>query len=143
MKAEKATELVPATEPASPELPPILVGRATPAVAAQVQDFYESVAQIFERWVTRRSSTAMATIRDKMGHWPSVPFRHDGEDWFAFSVETRTRRLRGRGSLVPGIHHKTSIDNVFCSLAVSCFGRAESEPGLGWPIDCELRTSAR
>jgi hypothetical protein len=28
--------------------------------------------------------SGMATIRDKMGHWPPVPFRHDGEDWFAF-----------------------------------------------------------
>jgi hypothetical protein len=43
MVAKKA-ELVLATE-AQPELPPIMVGRATPAVAAQVRDFYESVAQ--------------------------------------------------------------------------------------------------
>ena len=35
----------------------LIIGRATPAVAAQVQNFYESVAQIFERWVTRRAST--------------------------------------------------------------------------------------
>src|SRR5512135_2640283 len=40
-----------------PELPPILAGRATPAVEAQVRSFYISVAEIFERWVTRRSST--------------------------------------------------------------------------------------
>ena len=40
-----------------PELPPILVGRHTPAVEAQVRSFYLSVAEIFERWVTRRSST--------------------------------------------------------------------------------------
>jgi len=33
----------------------------------------------------------MATICDKMGHWPSVPFRHDGEDWFAFCVVTPTQ----------------------------------------------------
>jgi hypothetical protein len=56
MKAEKSTELVPVSE-TEIELPPILAGRATAAVAAQVQDFYESVAEIFERWVTRRSST--------------------------------------------------------------------------------------
>lgn len=49
-------ELVLATD-AEPELPPILVGRATPAVEAQVGSFYGSVADIFERWVTRRSST--------------------------------------------------------------------------------------
>src|SRR4051812_13278920 len=48
------TELVPATTQA--ELPPILLGRATPAVARQVEDFYNSVAEIFERWVARRES---------------------------------------------------------------------------------------
>ena len=41
-----------------PELPPILVGRHTPAVEAQVGSFYGSVAEIFERWVTRRSSSS-------------------------------------------------------------------------------------
>src|SRR4051794_28032753 len=41
---------------AVPELPPILLGRATPAVARQVEDFYNSVADIFERWVARRAS---------------------------------------------------------------------------------------
>ena len=55
MKAEKATELVPVKQ-ARVELPPILAGRATAAVEAQVQNFYSSVAEIFERWVTRRSS---------------------------------------------------------------------------------------
>src|SRR3954451_14302925 len=54
---EKTTnELVPVTE-ATRDLPPILVGRQTPAVEAQVRSFYQSVAQVFERWVTRRSST--------------------------------------------------------------------------------------
>jgi site-specific recombinase XerD len=37
-------------------LPPVLLGRATPAVEAQVRGFYNAVADIFERWVTRRSS---------------------------------------------------------------------------------------
>src|SRR5262245_58878944 len=39
-----------------PELPPVLLGRATPAVEAQVQGFFNAVAEIFERWVTRRAS---------------------------------------------------------------------------------------
>jgi hypothetical protein len=47
------------------------------------------------------AKAGMATIRDKMGHWPSVPFRHDGEDWFAFYVETRTRRPGYRGTRGP------------------------------------------
>ncbi len=45
--------------PAVPEvktLPPILQGHATPAIGARVQSFYLSVADIFERWVTRRNS---------------------------------------------------------------------------------------
>jgi len=56
MHEKKATELVPAVTETELELPPILVGRATPAVAAQVGSFYGSVAEIFERWVTRRQS---------------------------------------------------------------------------------------
>ena len=56
MDEKKSTELVPANETRA-ELPPILVGRATPAVEAQVRSFYLSVAEIFERWVTRRAST--------------------------------------------------------------------------------------
>jgi site-specific recombinase XerD len=53
---EKKTELVPMSD-ARAELPPILAGRHTAAVEAQVRSFYLSVADIFERWVTRRSST--------------------------------------------------------------------------------------
>src|SRR4051812_11367712 len=41
---------------AVPELPPILLGRATPAVARQIEQFYNSVAEIFDRWVARRES---------------------------------------------------------------------------------------
>ena len=50
---EKKTELVPVSD-ARAELPPILAGRHTAAVEAQVRSFYLSVADIFERWVTRR-----------------------------------------------------------------------------------------
>ena len=53
--AEKTTELVPVSD-TRVELPPILAGRATAAVETQVRNFYGSVAEIFERWVTRRSS---------------------------------------------------------------------------------------
>src|SRR3954453_18468059 len=45
-----------AGEGAVPELPPILLGRATPAVARQVEQFYNSVAEIFERCDPRRES---------------------------------------------------------------------------------------
>jgi site-specific recombinase XerD len=52
---DKKTELVPVIDETR-ELPPILMGRHTAAVEVQVRSFYQSVAQIFERWVTRRSS---------------------------------------------------------------------------------------
>jgi len=52
---ETKTELVPVSETRA-ELPPILAGRHTAAVEAQVRSFYLSVGDIFERWVTRRSS---------------------------------------------------------------------------------------
>ena len=58
MKAGKMTELVPVSD-ARVELPPILAGRATAAVEAQVRSFYLSIGDIFERWVTRRSSKHM------------------------------------------------------------------------------------
>src|SRR5512142_2952756 len=56
MDEKRGAVLVPVSE-SQPALPPILVGRVTPAVEAQVGSFYGSVAEIFERWVTRRSST--------------------------------------------------------------------------------------
>lgn len=37
-------------------LPPILAGNETPAVKKKVEKFFSSVAEIFERWVTRRKS---------------------------------------------------------------------------------------
>ena len=55
MEEKKATELVPVTT-TQPELPPILAGRHTTTVEAQVRSFYLSVGDIFERRVTRRSS---------------------------------------------------------------------------------------
>jgi integrase/recombinase XerC len=39
-----------------PSLPPILTGRITPEVKERVEQFYFSVAAIFETWVTRRQS---------------------------------------------------------------------------------------
>jgi site-specific recombinase XerD len=77
------TELVPVSERAR-DLPPILVGRYSPAVEAQVNNFYGSVAEIFERWVTRRSSrhTQRAYRQDVMDfveflgiRWPDASTR--------------------------------------------------------------------
>jgi hypothetical protein len=54
-ETKTTTELLPVMG-STRDLPPILAGRQTPAVESQVRNFYDSVAQIFERWVTHRSS---------------------------------------------------------------------------------------
>ena len=70
------------------ELPPILVGRHTPAVEAQVGSFYGSVAEIFERWVTRRSSahTQRAYRQDVMDFVQFLGLRWPDESTRLFTV---------------------------------------------------------
>src|SRR5262249_35855436 len=60
-------------------LPPALAGRLTPAAAEQIHQFYLSVADIFERWVHRRTSShtqrayrqdVMAFIQYLANYWP-------------------------------------------------------------------------
>jgi len=43
-------------KPSSNAPPPILAGQETPAVRRRVEEFYNSVEQIFESWVKRRNS---------------------------------------------------------------------------------------
>jgi integrase/recombinase XerC len=54
MEGRMATELVPVVK--SELMPPVLAGHATPQIAERVERFYVSIAEIFERWVTRRKS---------------------------------------------------------------------------------------
>src|SRR5215213_5567444 len=49
-----STELVPVVRPEL--LPPVLAGHQTEHVTERVEQFYVSVAEIFERWVARRKS---------------------------------------------------------------------------------------
>lgn len=50
------------------ELPPVLAGHATPEITSRVENFYESVATMFEAWLARRKSenTRRAYRRDVM-----------------------------------------------------------------------------
>src|SRR3954452_16143957 len=48
-----STQLAPRDQP---ELPAILAGSFTPAIRARVEDFFSSLASIFESWVGRRQS---------------------------------------------------------------------------------------
>jgi site-specific recombinase XerC len=87
MDEKKGTVLVPVTETRA-ELPPILVGRVTPAVEAQVGSFYGSVAEIFERWVTRRQSvhTQRAYRQDVMDFVEFLGLRWPDESTRLFTV---------------------------------------------------------
>jgi site-specific recombinase XerD len=71
-----------------PGPPPILLGRHTPAVEAQVRSFYQSVAQIFERWVTRRSSehTQRAYRQDVLSFIEFLELRWPEDSTRLFSV---------------------------------------------------------
>jgi integrase/recombinase XerC len=81
------TELVRIDGPA-PELPPILPGRLTPAVEAQVGSFYRSVADIFESWVKRRDSkhTQRAYREDVMSFIAFLGIRWPEESTRLFTV---------------------------------------------------------
>ena len=87
MDEKKGTELVPVAATRA-ELPPILLGRVTPAVEAQVGSFYQSVAEIFERWVTRRSSvhTQRAYRQDVMDFIQFLRIRWPDESTRLFTV---------------------------------------------------------
>jgi integrase/recombinase XerC len=61
------------------ELPPVLSGHLTPALQVRAESFYRGVAEMFERWATRRGSshTQRAYRRDVLSfveflgiHWP-------------------------------------------------------------------------
>ena len=62
-------------------MPPVLAGHATPELTARVEDFYRSVATMFEAWLARRKSenTRRAYRRDVMDFveflgvaWPEI-----------------------------------------------------------------------
>ena len=84
---EKKTELVLVSD-ARAELPPILAGRHTAAVEAQVGSFYGSVADIFERWVTRRQSlhTQRAYRQDVIDFVRFLELRWPNESTRLFTV---------------------------------------------------------
>jgi site-specific recombinase XerD len=87
---EKTTELVLASD-SKAELPPILLGRYTPEVAAQVGSFYGSVAKIFERWVTRRASkhTQRAYRQDVMAFVEHLGIRWPDDANLMLSVSVK------------------------------------------------------
>ena len=88
-ETETRSELAPLADARfEPGLPPVLAGRATPAVERQVGSFYASVAEVFERWVARRDSkhTRRAYRQDVMAFVAALGLRE--------AVERRLRHRR-------------------------------------------------
>ena len=76
------------TRDVEPGLPPVLAGRATPAVERQVGSFYASVAEVFERWVARRESkhTRRAYRQDVMAFVAALGLRWPDDAMRLFTV---------------------------------------------------------
>src|ERR1700722_21041590 len=62
-----------------PALPPVIAGAHTPEIARRVENFFHSVASIFEAWVNRRKSNhtrrayrgdVMAFVEFRGWAWP-------------------------------------------------------------------------
>lgn len=71
-------------------VPPILVGRETPAVRKTVDRFYHAVDELFERWVARRDShhTQRSYRGDVMAfvQYLGIPWPRGAEEIFTVSV---------------------------------------------------------
>lgn len=72
-------------------LPPVLAGQNTPAVKLKVQEFYGSIADLFELWIGRRRSphTQRAYRQDVMGlvHFLGINWPDDSMRMLAVTVQ--------------------------------------------------------
>ena len=108
-------------------LPPILVGRSTPAAREKVAQFYSSVAEIFETWVTRRSSahTQRAYRQDVMAFvkYLGIPWPDGSTQLFTVSVgEVHAWRehLQGQGKAPKTLNRRiSSLSSFYKYLAAA------------------------
>lgn len=110
---------IPATRPGVlSDRPPILGGRETPAVRAQVEGFFSNVATIFDAWVSRRESPhtqrayrddVMTFVRFMGWSWPE-----DAESILGVSIRNV---LEFREALVKGGAAPKTINRRISSLS--------------------------
>src|SRR4051794_39145565 len=79
----------------------------------------------------------MATIRDKLGHWPFGPLRQGGDDEFAFSLIMRIRRPPRRTVTAPGERRKALLFRPFRHSVSRRHAHAEGEVRSRLPPGCE------
>lgn len=102
------------------EFPPVLVGNSTPLVERRVRSFYESIADLFERWVARRASPHTQRAY-RQGVMDFVRFMHI--DWPRESTRLLTVRvadvqgyrdsLEQRGYAPKTLNHRISAVAAF------------------------------
>ena len=72
-------------------LPPIELGRETPALVHDVEGFYSSMAEIFERWVTRRKNDkTQRTYRNhgmRFIHWLGLRWPEEAQELLRVNSE--------------------------------------------------------
>jgi integrase/recombinase XerC len=114
------TELVRVDGP-GPGLPPILPGRHTPAVEAQVGSFYRSVADIFESWVKRRDSrhTQRAYREDIVSFIAFLEIRWPEDSTRLFTVAV-TDVLAFRKRMLAEVKAPKTINRRIASLSSFC-----------------------
>ena len=98
MDETQTTELLPVTTTRA-ELPPILLGRATPAVERQVENFYGSVADILERWVARSSEAPKLVYANPQDRVNSLMASADEAEGEGFPTPSSLRDVDGESNL--------------------------------------------
>ena len=103
------------------DLPPILLGKATPEVQQQVQSFCFSIAQLYESWLNRRPSRhtrraydqdIMAFARGFLGlRWPEEA--HELLRVSVHQAQAYRDRLAGQGAAPKTINRRISSLSSF------------------------------
>jgi hypothetical protein len=85
----------------------------------------------------------MATIRDKLGHWPSGPSPTTVK---VSSPSTEKRKLDGKGDSVPWSPESVTtpvVFGLFCDPPVAYPALTEGETSSELPPDCDRQPPAR
>lgn len=106
------------TLPSPPELPPILVGNTTPQTQARTEQFFFSVAQMFDAWVQRRTSphTQRAYAQDVMAFVDYLGVKWPQEAWKLLQVTVPQVQAWRDTLFAKGTAPKT-LNRRVCSLA--------------------------
>ena len=109
------------------EMPPTLLGHATPEIRRRVEKFYASVADLFEAWVARRRSphTQRAYRQDVTSFINFMQLEWPGESWRMYTVSVKDVQAFREDLIARGAAPKTlnrrisSLSSFFKFLAAT------------------------